>query len=140
VVGDLGGDGVRTEALSHAEQRRPRIGILRASRQPADRNLIDRYANAGIEFIGLNDSRPDDKFGIAAGYARVSRRAQAPDADHRTFLDPAWPLRGFEGLLTAAYQYQIKDGWTLQYNLRHIIHPRGRCHQFFQCSARQGSS
>ena len=26
---------------------------------PADRNLVDLYADAGIEFIGLSDKRPD---------------------------------------------------------------------------------
>lgn len=102
------------------------IGIFaRVSGAPADRNLIDRYADAGIEFIGLNDSRPDDKFGIAAGYAHVSKRAQTLDADYRTFVDPTWPMRSFERLLTAVYQYQIRDGWTLQPNLQYIIRPGG---------------
>jgi porin len=81
---------------------------------PADRNLIDLYADAGIEFIGLREARPDDKFGIAAGYAHVSKRAQALDADYRAVVDPTWPMRSFEGLLTAVYQYQVRDGWTVQ--------------------------
>ncbi|WP_461354378.1 carbohydrate porin [Bradyrhizobium sp. USDA 4454] len=38
---------------------------------------------------------------------------------------PTWPMRSFEGLLTAVYQYQIRDGWTLQPNLQYIIHPGG---------------
>ncbi|WP_245284413.1 carbohydrate porin [Bradyrhizobium sp. WSM2254] len=28
-------------------------------------------------------------------------------------------------LLTAVYQYQIRDGWTLQPNFQYIIHPGG---------------
>jgi porin len=37
-------------------QRRPRIDIFgRVSGAPADRNLIDLYADAGLEFIGLSD-------------------------------------------------------------------------------------
>ncbi len=46
--------------------------FARAAGTRADRNLIDLYADAGIEFIGLRDERPNDKFGIAAGYAHVS--------------------------------------------------------------------
>lgn len=58
------------------------IGIFaRVSYSPPDRNLIDLYADGGIEFIGLSDRRPKDKFGIAGGYARVSSRARALDAD-----------------------------------------------------------
>src|SRR3978361_191405 len=42
------------------------IGVFaRISYSPPDRNLIDRYADGGIEFIGLSDSRPKDKFGLA---------------------------------------------------------------------------
>jgi porin len=34
-------------------------------------------------------------------------------------------VRSFEGLLTAVYQYQVKDGWTLQPNFQYIIRPGG---------------
>ena len=47
------------------------------------------------------------------------------DADYRAFVNPNWPERNFEGLLTAVYQYQIRDGWTLQPNFQYIIHPGG---------------
>lgn len=72
----------------------------------------------------MRDGRPDDKFGIAAGYAHVSKRAQG-DGDYRTLVNPNWPVRSFEGLLTAVYQYQAKDGWTVQPNFQYIIHPGG---------------
>jgi porin len=102
------------------------IGIFgRISAAPADRNLIDLYADAGIEFIGLAEKRPDDKFGIAAGYAHISKRAQQLDSDYRNFTSLTWPQRSFEGLLTAVYQYQIRDGWTVQPNFQYIIHPGG---------------
>jgi porin len=97
----------------------------RISGAPADRNLIDLYADGGIEFVGLNEKRPDDKFGIAAAYAHISRRAQQLDTDYRNFASAAWPQRSFEGLLTAVYQYQVRDGWTLQPNFQYIIHPGG---------------
>jgi porin len=62
---------------------------------------------------------------MAVGYAHVSKRAQALDVDFRQFNGAAWPVRSFEGLVTAVYQYQMRDGWTLQPNLQYIIHPGG---------------
>jgi hypothetical protein len=59
----------------------------RLSVAPTDRNLIDLYADAGVEFIGLTEKRPDDKFGIAAGYAHISKRAQQLDSDYRNFRE-----------------------------------------------------
>jgi len=102
------------------------IGIFaRVSSSPSDRNLIDRYADGGIEFIGLSDARPKDKFGLAAGYAHVSSRAQALDVDFQQIMGPGWPLRSFESLVTAVYQYEIRSGWTLQPNFQYITHPGG---------------
>lgn len=125
--GDVGGWAVFEQQLyrvPHSDDRG--VGVfVRASGAPADRNLIDLYADGGIELVGLDGSRPDDKFGVAAGYAHVSKRAQALDADYRALVAPDWPVRSFEGLLTAVYQYQIKDGWTVQPNFQYIIHPGG---------------
>ena len=118
---------LRAADLSCASQRRPWHRHLCARFRGASRpQLVDLYADAGIEFIGLSEKRrPDDKFGIAAGYAHVSKRAQVLDADYRAFVRPNWPTRSFEGLLTAVYQYQIRDGWTVQPNFQYIIHPGG---------------
>jgi porin len=102
------------------------IGIFaRVSSSPSDRNLIDLYADGGIEFIGLSDARPKDKFGIAAGYARVSSRARDLDADFQRLMGPGWPQRSFESLLTAVYQYEVRAGWTLQPNFQYFVHPGG---------------
>ena len=102
------------------------IGIFaRVSSSPSDRNLIDRYADGGIEFIGLSDARPKDKFGIAAGYAHVSSRARALDMDYQQLMGPNWPLRRSESLVTAVYQYEVRAGWTLQPNFQYLVHPGG---------------
>lgn len=101
------------------------IGVFaRVAESPSRASLIDFYADAGVEFIGLADARPDDKFGIAAGYAHVGRAAQALDADFAA-ATPSWPRRSFESLITAVYQYQIRHGWTAQPNLQYIIRPGG---------------
>jgi porin len=102
------------------------IGIFaRASSSPSDRNLISLYADGGVELIGLNDQRPHDKFGIAAGYARVSSRARALDGDYQQLFGSNWPVRSFESLITSVYQYEVRAGWTLQPNFQYIIHPGG---------------
>ena len=99
--------------------------FARASYSPPDRNLIDVYADAGIEFVGLSDKRPKDKFGLAVGYARASPWAQALDADFQAISGPTWPRRSFEGLFTAVYQYEVRPGFTLQPNFQYIVHPGG---------------
>jgi porin len=102
------------------------IGVFaRATYSPPDRNLVDIYADAGVEFIGLSDRRPKDKFGIAAAYARVSPRVQALDGDYQQVFGSALPVRRFEALLTSVYQYEIRAGWTLQPNFQYIFHLGG---------------
>jgi porin len=102
------------------------IGIFgRIYSSPSDRNLIDLYADAGVEFVGLSDARPSDKFGIAAAYARVSSRARALDVDFQQAMAPGWPRRDFETLATAVYQYEVRTGWTLQPNFQYFVHPGG---------------
>jgi porin len=102
------------------------VGIfLRASYSPPDRNIVDVYADAGIEFVGVSDRRPKDKFGLAVAYARISPWGQALDADFQQLYGPTWPMRSYEGLLTAVYQYEVKRGWTLQPNFQYIVHPGG---------------
>lgn len=102
------------------------IGIFaRASYSPPDRNLIDLYADAGIELVGLSDQRPHDKFGVAAGYARVSPWARALDGDFQQIYGPNWPTRSFESLVTIVYQYEVRAGWTLQPNFQYITYPGG---------------
>jgi porin len=103
------------------------VGVfMRTSASPSDRNLIDFYTDAGIDFIGLSDRRQNDKFGVAVGYAHVSKRAQALDRDFAAFTGQAdWPIRSSEALFTASYLYEIKAGWNLLPNYQHIFRPGG---------------
>lgn len=102
------------------------VGLFgRISYGPPDRNPIDIYADAGIELVGLSDLHPHDKFGIAGGYMRVSPRARALDTDFQAANGPAWPMRRFESLVSAVYQYEVRSGWTLQPNFQYVIHPGG---------------
>ena len=102
------------------------IGVFaRASYSPPAQNVIDLYADAGLEFIGLDDARPHDKFGISAAYARVSPRAQALDRDFQAAFGPSWPVRTSEALFTTVYQYEVRGGITLQPNYQFVRHPGG---------------
>lgn len=99
------------------------IGIFaRVSSSPSPTSLIDVYADGGVEFIGLSNNRPDDKFGVAAGYAHVAKRARSLDNDFNS-INTNWPQRTYEGLFTAVYQYQVRDGWTVQPNFQYVIRP-----------------
>ena len=102
------------------------IGIFaRASYSPPDRNLIDLYADAGIELVGLSDQRPQRQ-------VRHRRRlcaciALGPRA-RRRFSAIEWPgVAGAElrGACYRVYQYEVRAGWTLQPNFQYIIHPGG---------------
>jgi porin len=125
--GDFGIYSVFEQKLYRVGQDNDRgIGIFaRASYSPPDRNIVDLYSDAGVEFVGLNEQRPKDKFGIAAAYARVSPWAQALDTDFQHLSGSAWPIRSYEGLLTAVYQYEVRAGFTLQPNFQYITHPGG---------------
>jgi porin len=103
------------------------VGVfMRTSASPSDRNLIDFYTDAGIDFIGFFDQRQNDKFGVALGYAHVSKRAQALDRDYAFFMaQPNWPVRSSEALFTASYLYEIKAGWNLLPNYQYIFRPGG---------------
>jgi porin len=103
------------------------VGVfMRTSASPPDRNLIDFYTDAGIDFIGFFDQRQNDKFGVAIGYAHVSKRAQALDRDTAFFMgQPDWPIRSSEALFTASYLYEITAGLNLIPNFQYIVRPGG---------------
>jgi porin len=103
------------------------VGVfMRTSASPSDRNLIDFYTDAGIDFIGFFDRRQNDKFGVAVGYAHVSKHAQALDRDTAFFMgQPDWPIRSSEALFTASYLYEIRAGLNLIPNFQYIVRPGG---------------
>jgi porin len=125
--GDYGIYGVFEQKVFRVKNDDDRgIGVFaRATYSPSDRNLIELYADGGVEFVGLDNARPHDKFGVAVGYAKVSRAARALDADFRQRFGKAWPLRDAEAMVTAVYQYEVRAGLNLQPNFQFIHHPGG---------------
>lgn len=102
------------------------VGVfLRASAAPSDRNLVDLYADAGVNFTGLVPNRSDDAFGVAVGYARIGRRAVGLDLDAVALSGMPAPVRSSELVIEATYSAQIVPGWTVQPNLQYISRPGG---------------
>jgi porin len=101
------------------------IGVFaRIGGSPSDRNRVDFYADAGMNFKGLIAARPDDSFGVAFGYAHISSAARDLVRD---LVDDgqAQPVPDYEAVIELTYQAQIAPGWTIQPNFQYIFHPGG---------------
>jgi porin len=99
--------------------------FMRASVSPSDRNLISTYLDGGFLFTGFSEARPNDKFGIAATYARISDRARDLDRDVQLFTGTAYPIRDFEAILEVTYQAEVRPGLLVQPVFQYIAHPAG---------------
>jgi porin len=106
----------------------PKKGVgafARVAGTPMDRNLVDFYAEAGINFMGLWDKRPDDKFGIASSLTHLSPNVRELDAEKALFTKIPLPLRNYELVFELTYQAQVISGWTVQPDFQYIFHPGG---------------
>jgi porin len=99
--------------------------FLRATAAPSDRNLIDRYADAGLTFKGPLASRPDDSIGLGFAFGRVSPQAAAFDRDVIAVTGNPIPVRDFEAAIELTYQWKLADHWYVQPDLQYILHPGG---------------
>lgn len=125
---DAGLYGILDQQIYRKPGDDPKNGIgvfVRAIGAPGDRNPVDLYLDAGFSALGLVPGRPDDQFGVAAAFARISPAAQAADVatDIATGL-PA-PVRSFEAVIEATYQAQVMPGLVLQPTVQYVIHPGG---------------
>jgi porin len=99
--------------------------FLRASINPSDRNLISAYLDGGVLFTGFSEAHPNDRFGIAATYARISGAARALDRDMQFFTGASYPIRDFEAVFEMTYAHEVRLGFVLQPVLQYIVHPGG---------------
>lgn len=67
------------------ERKKGVTAFARVAYSPPDRNLIDLYADAGIQWDGMIESRPLDRFGIAVAYMHISPVARQLDFEHNSF-------------------------------------------------------
>ncbi|HEV2678367.1 MAG TPA: carbohydrate porin [Aliidongia sp.] len=98
--------------------------FVRLMGAPADRNLMDLYADGGLNFKGPFAGRDGDLIGLACAYGRISADASRLDADLQHGL-PGRPVRDNESLIEATYQAQVAPWWQLQPDLQYIVHPGG---------------
>jgi porin len=102
------------------------VGVFaRISAAPSNRNLVDFYADGGINVSGMVPGRPDDAFGVAVAYARIGRAATALDQDMVFFSGVPSPVRSSEAVVEATYSAQIMPGWTVQPNFQYVMRPGG---------------
>ena len=98
-------------------------GLFAPAACPTIGNLINFYADAGLLYKGLITRRPDDKIGVAAGYARVGDNARGLDADIGSFGNFFYPVRSGEVMVEMIYQAQIAPWWMLQPEVQYIFRP-----------------
>ncbi|MGH6812051.1 MAG: carbohydrate porin [Methylocella sp.] len=126
--GDYAVYGVIDQMLWRLPGDNPKKGVgafARVTFSPSDRNLINLYADAGVNFMGLWDKRPGDSFGIAASFSQLSPALAALDRERGFFEKTALPLRDYELVAEVTYQAQIVAGWTIQPDFQYIFHPGG---------------
>ncbi|MEH2512965.1 porin [Nitrobacteraceae bacterium AZCC 1564] len=99
--------------------------FVRTSVSPSDRNLISFYLDGGFQFTGFNDSRPNDKFGVAMTYAKISDAARQADRDTNMFTGIAGPVRDYEAVFEMTYVAEIQSNWTVQPVFQYVFHPGG---------------
>ena len=92
---------------------------------PADRNLVDLYLDVGVSAFGVMPSRPDDLFGAAAAFAKVSPNVAASDRDRNADTNLAGPVRDYEAVFELTYQARIVPGLAVQPDFQYILHPGG---------------
>lgn len=125
--GNQGIFGVYEQMLARAAPGSDKgIGFfVRTSVSPSDRNLISFYLDGGFQFGGFNEARPNDRFGIAMTYARISDAARAADRDVQAFTGAPFPVRDFEVVFEMTYLAEIQAGWTVQPVFQYVFHPGG---------------
>ncbi|WP_245258329.1 carbohydrate porin [Rhodopseudomonas palustris] len=125
--GDQGVFAVYEQPLSHsaADPAKGTGLVARVLASPSDRNLISFYVDAALLFTGFSPSRPDDKFGVAISYARISDAARALDRDVRRWSGIASPVRDFEAVIELTYLAQITGNFAVQPVIEYVMHPAG---------------
>ncbi|QBR70307.1 carbohydrate porin [Beijerinckiaceae bacterium] len=126
--GDTGVYGVIDQMVWRRSRNEAKKGIAvfaRAAAAPSDRNLIDFYADAGIDLIGIFDTRPDDSFGAAVSYSRISPDTRQQAIDQALFTPGPYARLDDEVSFEATYQAQIIPGFLVQPDFQYVFHPGG---------------
>jgi porin len=97
--------------------------FLRVGVAPGNQDIVAAYLDAGVDWKGPIDSRPDDMLGLAFGYAQTSGASQGFDKDLRRFGQVYGRIADFECAVELTYQASLAPWWSLQPDLQYDIHP-----------------
>ena len=99
--------------------------FARLALAPPDRNLVDLYFDTGLNFQSMVNERPDDSFGFAYSFAKISGSARGADLDVNLVEGDFAPVRDYEAAAQATYSLGLFPGFKLQPNIQYVIHPGG---------------
>ena len=123
--GDYAIYGIVDQVLWRAEgsDKRGVAAFMQVQAAPRDRNLSDLSIDAGINWKGPFQDRPDDVAGIALTYLGISPAARAFSRDLVAVGRAASPFAGNETIIEATYKAPITDWLTLQPDLQYVLNP-----------------
>jgi porin len=73
-----------------------------------------------LNFAGLVPNRPDDVFGVAGAYGKISNAVRGAQYDAGVY-----PVQNYEAMIEVTYQAALMPGWTIQPDFQYIFHPGG---------------
>ena len=97
----------------------------RAGLTPQDRNLVDFYVEAGLDYRGLIPGRGRDLLGIGINYVEPSGDVRGAAQDANRFHGTHQALPDFEGVLEVTYEINLTPWLQVQPDLQYIVHPGG---------------
>ena len=124
-TGSLSGKGTNFAVYGVADQEIYKRGgttisaFLRGGFAPTDLSFVDRYFDAGFNFIGFVPRRPVDVAGIAVGHSSISDDFSRADQRQGNPPDTS------ETVIEATYQINLAPWWNVQPDFQYIINPSG---------------
>ena len=92
---------------------------------PEDRNLVDFYAETGLNFRGLLPGRGHDVLGVGFTYTDLSGDVRSEQRAANHFHGTHDALSDFEAVLEVTYQVNLTPWLSVQPDLQFIVHPGG---------------
>ena len=99
--------------------------FARTGGAPPDRNVVDFYAELGLNYRGLLPSRGRDVFGLGFTYTDLSDDARREVRAANRLNHTGNPLPDYEATLEATYEANLTPWLQVQPDLQFIIHPGG---------------
>jgi porin len=90
---------------------------------PEDRNAEDLYAEGGLNWKGMIESRPQDVFGVAFAYAHTSDAFRSLGEESIALTGSGKLYANNETIIEATYLYQAAPWWTLQPDIQYVFNP-----------------